>query len=101
MRAQPPVVTPNEDGVNDAAGIEYSLLELVGTGQVAVDIFDLAGRLVRPLYRGHLRSGRHVHLWDGRRADSRAVAPGTYLYQVRVDTDEAREEHTGAVSVAY
>ena len=101
VRAQPPVVTPNGDGVNDAAGIEYSLLELVGTGQVAVDIFDLAGRLVRPLYRGHLRSGRHVHLWDGRRADGSAVAPGTYLYQVRVDTDEAREEHTGAVSVAY
>ena len=65
VRAQPPVVTPNGDGINDAVGVEYSLLELVETGQVAVDIFDLAGRLVRSLYRGHQRSGRHVHLWDG------------------------------------
>ena len=101
VRAQPPVVTPNGDGVNDAVGIEYSLLELVGAGQVSVDIFDLAGRLVRPLYRGQQHSGRHVHLWDGRRADGNPVTPGTYLYQVRVDTDKAREEHTGAVSVAY
>ena len=69
VRAEPPVVTPNGDGINDAAGVEYSLLELVGAGQVAVDIFDLAGRLVRPLYRGHQHSGRHVHLWDGHRDD--------------------------------
>ena len=101
VRAQPPVVTPNGDGINDAVGVEYSLLELVETGQVAVDIFDLAGRLVRSLYRGHQRSGRHVHLWDGHSNDGSAVAPGTYLYQVRVDTDKAREEHTGAISVAY
>ena len=101
VRAQPPVVTPNGDGINDAVGVEYSLLELVETGQVAVDIFDLAGRLVRSLYRGHQRSGRHVHLWDGHSDDGSAVAPGTYLYQVRVDTDKAREEHTGAISVAY
>lgn len=75
--------------------------ELVETGQVAVDVFDLAGRLVRPLYRGQQRSGRHRHWWDGRRADGSPVAPGTYLYQVRVDTDEEREEHTGAIGVAY
>ena len=101
VRAQPPVVTPNGDGINDAAGVEYSLLELVETGQVAVDIFDLAGRLVRPLYRGQQRSGRHLHLWDGRRADGSTVAPGTYLYRVRVNTDAEREEHTGAIGVAY
>ena len=101
VRAQPPVVTPNGDGINDAAGVEYSLLELVETGQVAVDVFDLAGRLVRPLYRGQQRSGRHRHWWDGRRIDGSPVAPGTYLYQVRVDTDEEREEHTGAIWVAY
>jgi len=101
VRAQPSVFTPNGDGINDAAGVEYLLLELVGTGHVAVDIFDLAGHLVRLLYRGDLHSGRHVHLWDGRRDDGSDVAPGTYLYQVRVDTDEGREEHTGAVRVAY
>ena len=47
VAANPRVMTPNDDGINDQVRIEYTLLELAGVGEVQVSIFDLAGRQVR------------------------------------------------------
>ena len=99
--ASPPVVTPNDDGVNDQVRIEYTLLELAGVGEVKVSIFDLAGRQVRQVYQGEDSSGQHAQLWDGLGEDDQVVAPGIYLYRVQVDTDAGQEERNGLVAVVF
>ena len=65
VAANPRVMTPNDDGINDQVHIEYTLLELAGVGEVQVSIFDLAGHQVRQVYQGENSSGQHAQLWDG------------------------------------
>ena len=97
----PPVITPNGDGINDQAHIEYTVLKLAGAGAMEVAILDLSGRRVRQVYQGRDRSGRHGRAWDGRGEDERVVVPGFYIYQVQLDADEGREERNGLISVVY
>jgi len=51
-------------------------------GNVNVEIFDLAGRRVRGLHRGHLDSGAHELSWQGRDDHGQSVASGTFLCRV-------------------
>jgi hypothetical protein len=51
-------------------------------GEIAV--FDPAGRRVRRLVSGVLDAGEHAAEWDGRDEAGRRVAPGVYLFHVRV-----------------
>ena len=101
VAANPRVMTPNDDGINDQVRIEYTLLELAGVGEVKVSIFDLAGQQVRQIYQGENSSGQHAQLWDGLGEDDRVVAPGIYLYRVQVDTDAGQEERNGLVAVVF
>ena len=98
---RPTALTPNGDGVNDVAHIEYTLLKLAEAGDVKVDIFDLAGRRVRALFRGRDSSGQYAQPWDGLRDDGQMVVPGMYFYRVRVDTDADAEQRSGLISVAW
>ncbi len=54
-----------------------------------VDVFDLAGGLVRSLDDGRVPPGRRVVAWDGRDADGQAVEPGLYQVLVCGETEEA------------
>jgi hypothetical protein len=54
-----------------------------GSGRVSVHIFDLQGRLVRPLIETKLPGGRHLVAWDGTDRDGRRVASGVYLCVLR------------------
>ena len=56
---------------------------------VTVEVFDVAGRRVRSLVEETLPRGWYRTTWDGRNADGRAVAAGTYL--VRVQSGSFRE----------
>jgi hypothetical protein len=47
-------------------------------GPIRLDVFDLAGRLVRTLVDGELPPGRREVLWDGRDALGHGVASGVY-----------------------
>lgn len=53
-------------------------------GDVSVEIFDVNGRAVRTLYRGHQTVGEYERLWDGRSDDGSPVAAGTYYYRIQV-----------------
>lgn len=46
---------------------------------VALALYDMGGRLVRTLVAERLEPGRHRRLWDGRDAQGRGVAAGTYF----------------------
>lgn len=59
-------------------------------GTVSIDVFNVAGQLVRKVFAGEVEPGvRHV-TWDGRDESGRDVGSGVYFYRLstaeRVDT---------------
>ncbi len=66
----------------DASGLAFSLRK---SGEIAVDIYDLAGRRVRQLARAGESPGDHVLVWDGRDAGGLMTGPGVYLARWRAD----------------
>jgi len=93
--------TPNGDGINDHTLITYDLLHLTKTVPVLLGIYDLAGKQVAPLPQQEMKSGRHIHTWDGRGADGQLLPPGLYVVQVEVETDTGRERRSSVVAIAY
>lgn len=68
--------------------------------EISVEIFSLKGTLVRRL--SQVGGARAYHLdWDGRDQDGGMVAPGLYLYEVRVDAEDNAASRTGTLVVAY
>jgi hypothetical protein len=51
-------------------------------GTVVLNIYDLAGRLVRTLHSGRLAAGQHRMVWDGRDDAGRDSASGAYLIRL-------------------
>ncbi|MEN8005727.1 MAG: endonuclease [Candidatus Krumholzibacteriota bacterium] len=64
---------------NPSTTIKY---ELESAGQVDLQVFDLAGRLVRTLYSGSEAAGQHEKVWMGRDQAGRTVATGVYFYRL-------------------
>ncbi|MBN1620847.1 T9SS type A sorting domain-containing protein, partial [candidate division WOR-3 bacterium] len=52
---------------------------------VTVEIFNLAGRLVKTVFDGRLGKGRHSFSWDGRSAESETSSNGIYFYRIKLD----------------
>jgi hypothetical protein len=51
-------------------------------GSVKVQVYDLAGRLVRTLYEGTMRSGANSVAWDGTGNGGGRVSSGVYYFRV-------------------
>ncbi len=66
---------------NPLTGIRFALAE---RARVEIVCFDARGREVRRLGGTELDAGEHEVSWDGRDDAGRALASGTYLYQLRV-----------------
>ncbi|RMG65318.1 MAG: hypothetical protein D6715_08640 [Calditrichaeota bacterium] len=58
---------------------------LASAGQVELRIYDVQGRLVRPLGQGRLPAGKHKFYWDGTSSRHRPVSSGTYFVSLRVN----------------
>lgn len=58
--------------------------QLPAAGRTQLQVFDLAGRLVRTLIDGNLAAGGHEAVWDGRDAGGREVSSGSYLARLAV-----------------
>ena len=101
MGRKPVVLTPNGDGHNDTAGLEYRLIELTGRSWVAVAVWDLSGRRVRRVYEGVDGVGVYERVWDGRDESDRLVPPGLYLYRVSVEADHQTVQQAGLLHVVY
>jgi hypothetical protein len=54
------------------------------TGPVKLQIFNLAGQLVRTLVDGELPPGVHQRRWNGRNQNGYAVASGLYFYRLQI-----------------
>ncbi len=96
------VVTPNGDGINDAARIGFAVLRLDGTQAVVVSVCDLAGR--RLWQREQVRqraSGQYAVTWEGVDEVGEPVPPGTYLLQVAVAADARRQVQTEMMRLVH
>lgn len=101
LEIAPRLITPNGDGRNDAAGISYSLVQLLQAVGTEVEIFDLAGRRVRRLFAGQEGSGRYPRQWDGLGERGERLPPGVYLVRVAAHTERGTLVRTGTVGVVY
>ena len=114
VRAQPPVFSPNGDGINDFTIIEFALTKVTEPRRMDVDLYDLRGRRVRRLEPPSLIGGRYLHpglgaaesafspgFWDGTDDAGNLVPPGIYLFSVRAKLDDGDEAVSGVVHVAY
>ena len=113
VRANPPVLTPNGDNINDHTIIEFTLSRVSLPLKVEVGIYDLRGRLVRQLDTGLVRGGQYVRpggafdpmsspgFWDGRNTDGTLVPPGLYLVRVRAKLDQGDKTQVSTLAVVY
>ena len=104
LTIEPPVLSPNGDGINDRTVIRFPVYQLGGTCRFDVGIFDLSGRRVRDLSLVTERpSGEHEVPWDGRDDRGALVLPGSYVVRVLVPTASGTRDPSAAraVHVAY
>jgi flagellar hook assembly protein FlgD len=73
-------VTPNPTMGQTAVRIE-----LDGSAQAGVQVFDVAGRLVREFPRMPLETGENLVRWDGKTTDGRTAPAGIYFFRVTTD----------------
>ncbi len=82
LRADPPAISPNGDGVADSLTVSFVLRQ---AGLVAVELRD-GSYPVALLQAGWLEPGSHLTLWDGRLL-GQAIPPGAYTVWVTVSND--------------
>lgn len=97
---EPAVVTPNGDGVNDAASIGFQLMG-VERAEVSIAVVDLMGRRVAQVADAVLGLGRYAFPWAGTDATGQPVPPGLYLCRLAVTTDRGQHERLVLLPVAY
>jgi M6 family metalloprotease-like protein len=56
--------------------------DLPRTGIARIQLYDVAGRLVRVLHSGAIEAGSHEVVWDGRDLNGNQVPSGTYFYHL-------------------
>lgn len=64
-----------------ASRLEFSLPT---SSDVSLGVFDVAGRQVTQLFKGHLPAGEYSRMWNGQTAAGKASA-GVYFYRLTVD----------------
>jgi len=74
---------------NPGITIALRISELIN---VKLDVCDAAGRIVKMLYFGPVKPGRHEFLWDGRNEEQRFVVSGCYFVRLaRPGADEIKK----------
>jgi len=87
------LLPPSPNPANPRTVVRF---RLAAPGVVSLDVYDLAGRLVRRLVDGELPAGEHAAAWDGADATGRPAATGTYRLLLRT----AAGRWTAAVTLA-
>jgi len=61
--------------------------ELVSSGNIELNIYNIVGKNIFTLGKGFFSSGKHSIIWDGRDFQGRLVSSGVYFYQLKVGND--------------
>ena len=107
LMIDPPVLTPNGDGVNEEVTLSFTVLLAGSNTAVEAEIFDLGGRPVaRVVEVREVSTGPFQITWDGRNQEGELVPPGVYTVRLGVDgdtgdTDLANRELLRTIAVAY
>jgi len=101
VKANPPVFSPNGDGVNETSSFGYDITNIAAPAPLRIDVYDLSGRRVRQLHDAAGLSGRYTSAWDGRDDDGNLVPPGTYVFSVTLQAGTGTERKSGVVNLAY
>ncbi len=89
------VFTPNGDGINDEAVINFSLAKVEGSPP-EVSIHDLSGRQLRIM-----SSGADGFRWDGQDENGRLLAPGLYIVSISLHADIGEQTVHRLVNLVY
>lgn len=83
----PLTLLPNHPNpFNAGTTVTYALAQ---AATVSVDVYDVRGRLVRPLESGYREAGAHDVPWDGAAADGRPAPAGAYIVRITTDVGSA------------
>jgi flagellar hook assembly protein FlgD len=82
----PKVFTPNGDGINDQATIDFTLFKVHTARPVTVSLHSLDGRQVRSI-TSTVTGGQQRFVWDGRDEVGSVVPPGMYIASIQAATD--------------
>ena len=99
LAIDPPVFTPNGDGINDQVAIRFAVLKVAASAP-QVDIFDLSGHQVArlsPSSTGSLLS----YLWDGVDMQGAVVPPGIYLCRIDLGAQTGEDDAVRLIGLAY
>lgn len=69
---------------NSSTGVKFIIGE---RGYVELEVYDIAGRLVRTLFSNVVEAGAHNIIWSGTDNSGNEVSSGTYIYQLRTKHD--------------
>jgi hypothetical protein len=89
------LVSPNRDGVNDEAVIDFALAK-VENADPEVAMYDLSGRRVRVVM-----DTAEGYRWDGRDDRGQLLPPGVYICQIKLAADVGEETAHRIVNLAY
>lgn len=110
VKISPNPFTPNGDGKNDAAIIDFAVSKIEKEKPLRIFVYDFSGRKIRTItdrttgvnpFFGDPRTGGNGFLWDGKDDEGKRVLPGVYLVQVSLDVDNGGQFITKSVVVAY
>ena len=101
LQANPPVFSPNGDGINDQLQVSYILLRALSQVPIDVTLYDLSGRTIRRLQSSGALNGPQQLSWDGRNEGGAMAPPGIYLLRLSIDTDTGTKNRTLLVGLAY
>ena len=81
--------------LDETPGRAFSNLSVVikqeDPSTLLVQVLDMSGIVVTPIYSGELGAGRWVFEWDGRLASGRKAQPGYYQIEVKSGTYSQRK----------
>jgi hypothetical protein len=98
--------TPNGDGINDRVRFAFQLHGVTAPRVLSVQIYDMAGQLIRGLgvrevVRGAFETEADAPVWDGLNGRGQNVPPGIYVYKMVLNADRGKEKHLGTIAVVY
>jgi hypothetical protein len=79
---EPNPFSPDSDGFEDVAIIDFSLPIL--TGFLTIDIYDMAGRKIKRLTNRAPVAQKGQFIWDGKNEDGRVSRIGLYILIIQI-----------------
>ena len=101
LEIAPRVLTPNGDAINDAADIDFQILQVLEEVPIRIEVFDLSGRRVRTLVDTRFGRGVYGETWDGTDSSGKVVPVGLYIIRVAVESIVEDFSEAVAVGVVY